>query len=701
VFQRTGDDIIMNDFYSLSISEIIVTDSISASISLVVMLVLVRSLALMVIPFINLVCSLLWTLGALYLVILVASVGTFVPAIVIAVMIAMTIDYSLFMLVRFRKELDLLSPNGEPISKEDYLEAVHTTVCFAGHVISVSGTTLAISFAGICMLRIELLVTLGLGAAMGLFCTIFVNLSMGPSLLLAFPSFFAKPGIIPCAPHLFREDNCCGNKEGEDAKSDKSLPVNGTVAEERVALLPDDESADATDSEKHESSPEKGEEEEEEDLQKKKIKETILASGWYHISEILTGKEGSWLIILLVIGALLPVMYSVRWFKYTVSNALVFTEDLPAMKTLTDMESHFPPGMLYPFYLGAVPKNDSIGGTFTKEYFEMVPKVIKQIKNVTNNGIDDSGVLSTAYAYGSDIDYDMAKDFLDPNSSWYNTSEAKMYRMLTDRVLSKDRQASIIMLMVNFNPNSGPITEWVDSVRDQVLENLTKTSAWNWSLSSVFVDEVDVCNASFEVFPRMISITIVIIVVLVAIAFKSLVLPLRLVFSLSLTVLWTYGAATLIFCMGAVDFIPSMKDVNALYWLIPIIVLTIIVGLGIDYDVFLFSRITEERERGYSPDEAIRLGYYHTGGVITGAGVVMSIAFSGLMLSKQHILQQLGFFLSISVLLDTFVIRMLLVPALLHLLGKANWWPRNLPPPSIPDLRASDNAPPLRGVNSE
>ena len=668
--ERTGDDIIMQDFYSLCVSEIIVTDSISASIALLVMLVLVRSLVLMIIPFLNLVCALLCTLGAMYAITLAANVATFVPAIIIAVLIAMTIDYSLFMLVRFRRELDEVSPNGEAISDHDYEEAVHTTVCFAGHVISISGSTLAIAFAGICMLRIELLVTMGLGAALGLFCTILVNLTLGPAMLFTFPRFFATPGIIPCAPQFL------ARKKHKSSTSKDTMTINNI----------DSTSATQTTSE---TQPLIGDKKGTDMEGEKETKEEITSSGWYRIASLLTKTEGAWLIIFLVTLALFPIMYGVRWFKISVNNSLVFTPDLPAMKTLNDMQESFPPGMLYPFYLSAVARNESVGGTFTQEYFAAIPDVIKNIKNVTNNEVDDSGIISTAFAYGSEVDFEMAREFLDPTSPEYNSSYAQMYRMLTDRVLSKDagHNSSLTMLMVNFNPNGGPIREWVLAVRG-VLDNLNEHSPWYWTLSSVFVALVDVCAESFGAFPMMISITVIVIVVLVAVAFRSVVLPLRLVLSLGLTIVWTYGAASLVFCMDALDWLPGLKDVNALYWLIPLVVLTIIVGLGIDYDVFLFSRITEERERGYTADEAIRLGYYHTGGVITGAGVVMAIAFSGLMISKQHVLQQLGFFLSISVLLDTFVIRMLLVPALLHLLGDANWWPHKMPRPHLPDLCA-------------
>ena len=674
--ERTGDDIIMQDFYSLCVSEIIVTDSISASIALLVMLVLVRSLVLMLIPFLNLVCALLCTLGAMYGIALAANVATFVPAIIIAVLIAMTIDYSLFMLVRFRRELDEVSPNGEPISDHDYEEAVHTTVCFAGHVISISGSTLAIAFAGICMLRIELLVTMGLGAALGLFCTILVNLSLGPALLFTFPRFFAIPGIIPCVPQFLAR-----KKQHKSSSSNDTMTINNVDSSNQTQTTSETQPLIG---DKKETKPE-GENE---------TKEEITSSGWYRIASLLTKTEGSWLIIFLVTIALFPIMYGVRWFRISVNNSLVFTPDLPAMKTLNDMQENFPPGMLYPFYLSAVARNESVGGTFTEEYFAAVPEVIKDIKNATDNGVDDSGIISTAFAYGSDVDFEMAREFMDPTSPEYNSSYAQMYRMLTDRVLSKDagHNSSLVMLMVNFNPNGGPIREWVLAVRG-VLDRLNEHSAWYWTLSSVFVDLVDVCAESFGAFPMMISITVIVIVVLVAVAFRSVVLPLRLVLSLGLTIVWTYGAASLVFCMDAFDWLPGLQDVSALYWLIPLVVLTIIVGLGIDYDVFLFSRITEERERGYSADEAIRLGYYHTGGVITGAGVVMAIAFSGLMISKQHVLQQLGFFLSTSVLLDTFVIRMLLVPALLHLLGDANWWPHKMPRPHLADLLAPNNKP--------
>lgn len=185
---------------------------------------------------------------------------------------------------------------------------------------------------------------------------------------------------------------------------------------------------------------------------------------------------------------------------------------------------------------------------------------------------------------------------------------------------------------------------------------------------------IDVSSCAFDSFPMMIRITMTIVVVFITISISSLLLPIRLVIAIGLTILWIYELATLVFNDGVLDWIsPSFSHNSAgLYWIVPLVALSIIVGLGIDYDIFLFSRITEARKDGMSPTEAIRFGYYHTGSVITGAGIVMSIAFCGLIFSKQPVLRQIGFFLSTSVLLDTFIIRMLVVPTLLYFLGDLN-----------------------------
>jgi uncharacterized membrane protein YdfJ with MMPL/SSD domain len=107
---------------------------------------------------------------------------------------------------------------------------------------------------------------------------------------------------------------------------------------------------------------------------------------------------------------------------------------------------------------------------------------------------------------------------------------------------------------------------------------------------------------------------------------------------------------------------------------------SIIVGLALDYDVFLISRILEYRQEGLDHESSIVAGLYSTGGIITAAGLIMAVAFGGLMFSSSPVLYQWSFLLTSAVLLDTFVIRTLVVPIVLGWTGKFSWWPRRLPP---------------------
>jgi RND superfamily putative drug exporter len=118
----------------------------------------------------------------------------------------------------------------------------------------------------------------------------------------------------------------------------------------------------------------------------------------------------------------------------------------------------------------------------------------------------------------------------------------------------------------------------------------------------------------------------------------------------------------------------NLKSIHSLYWLVPVMSFSILVGLGLDYDIFLVSRIYEYRLLGFTSDSAVVKGIYRTGSIITGAGVIMAIAFAGLMLSSVSVLNEFGFMLCFAVLFDTFIIRTLLVPALLGLMGDFNWW---------------------------
>lgn len=183
----------------------------------------------------------------------------------------------------------------------------------------------------------------------------------------------------------------------------------------------------------------------------------------------------------------------------------------------------------------------------------------------------------------------------------------------------------------------------------------------------------------------MIIITIVSVVfLLTTIAYRSILISIRLIFTIGLTISWVFGASTLLY--------QDILDSGGLYWILPISCTPLMCGLTMDYDMFLISRIYEYRKRGYSTKAAILKGLHKTGGIITSAGIIMIVAFSALMLSTLEVLQQFGFVLVSCSIIDTFIVRSLFVPAIMLLGVDYNWWPGKMPKETVYSLDSDDES---------
>ena len=188
--------------------------------------------------------------------------------------------------------------------------------------------------------------------------------------------------------------------------------------------------------------------------------------------------------------------------------------------------------------------------------------------------------------------------------------------------------------------------------------------------------------------PTILAGTTSVVVFLIAgLAFRSLLIPLRLLLTIFATLVLTAGSAVLTY--------QTIDGLDGVYWLLPIACGCLVIGLTIDYDVFLVSRIYELRHEGFSTEGAIVRAMDAQSGTITTAGLIMTIAFSSLLLSSTTVLNQWGFMLVVASLYDTFVVRASIVPSLMFAFVEANWWPGRVPAP----LRAVDGAPVSLHVN--
>ena len=144
----------------------------------------------------------------------------------------------------------------------------------------------------------------------------------------------------------------------------------------------------------------------------------------------------------------------------------------------------------------------------------------------------------------------------------------------------------------------------------------------------------------------------------------------------------TFATATLIYCpygSGGGDGPSETEHVTGFHWLVPLLGVSLVTALTLDYDSFVLTRTVELRKRGFSHRMSICKAVSGTGGVVTFAAAIMAVAFGSLILSPVLMLQQFGCVVAAAVLADAFLVRALLVPALMAVAPGAVWWPRRFP----------------------
>jgi RND superfamily putative drug exporter len=169
--------------------------------------------------------------------------------------------------------------------------------------------------------------------------------------------------------------------------------------------------------------------------------------------------------------------------------------------------------------------------------------------------------------------------------------------------------------------------------------------------------------------PLFVAVVVGLSALLLMVVFRSVLIPVKAALLNLLSISAALGAITLVFQDGR--FGAQSGPIEAF---IPVMIFAIVFGLSMDYEVFLVSRIHEEWERTRDPSHAVREGLAATGKVITAAAAIMIVVFAAFVLSPDRMLQQFGLGLAVAVLLDAVVIRCLIVPAVMQLLGRHAWW---------------------------
>ena len=203
--------------------------------------------------------------------------------------------------------------------------------------------------------------------------------------------------------------------------------------------------------------------------------------------------------------------------------------------------------------------------------------------------------------------------------------------------------------------------------------------------------ELDYQHAVFGNFPLMFAVIALLTIALLARAFRSIVLAVKAVLLNLISMAAAFGVITWFWQLGhGSSFVFGIPATGAITFWIPLMVFAFLFGLSMDYEVFILTRVREEYDRTGSTDRAIVEGLGRTGRLVTSAALILFLSFASLASAPNTDVKVLATGLGVGILLDATVVRALLVPALVSLLGRWNWW---FPKPVARVLRV---APPPR-----
>jgi RND superfamily putative drug exporter len=185
---------------------------------------------------------------------------------------------------------------------------------------------------------------------------------------------------------------------------------------------------------------------------------------------------------------------------------------------------------------------------------------------------------------------------------------------------------------------------------------------------------VDFLRQAYRYFPWLVGAVLVLTYLLLLRAFRSLLLPLKAVLLNLLSVGAAYGMLVIVFKWGAGHALVGLYRLDQVEGWIPIFLFAMLFGLSMDYEVFLVTRMREARDELGDNREAVGYGLERTGRIVTAAAIIMVAAFSGFVAGRVVGLQQFGLGLAVAILVDATIVRALLVPSLMAVLGRWNWW---------------------------
>jgi RND superfamily putative drug exporter len=243
---------------------------------------------------------------------------------------------------------------------------------------------------------------------------------------------------------------------------------------------------------------------------------------------------------------------------------------------------------------------------------------------------------------------------------------------VTQPRLSPSGRIAVIRAYPASAPQDHGTTELVNSLRDTLRPQLERRTGLKILVGGFTAGSIDFSNVLANKLPLFIAIVVVLSALLLFVMFRSLVIPIQAAAMNLLSIGGALGATVLVFQQGWLGSVLGLQKGPVEPW-VPVLMFAVVFGLSMDYEVFLVSRVREEWVRRRDAKLAVADGIAFTGRVISAAAAIMICVFLSFMLGDERSVKEFGFGLAIAVFLDAIVVRCVMLPAVLELLGAVTW----------------------------
>lgn len=689
----TGPTFLKRSVMEVVREEILGHDCALMPISAGILALRLGSLKMLIFPLCSIFMSVPLAFSLCYFYSLSTLVVSYAPTMVWLLSVALGLDYSLFMLTRYKEE----RRNGASVE-----DAVVVMIMSSGQVIVLSGTVLMVAYATMLFLPGSVK-SVSFSSCAAILMTMLVQLTFLPALLTVCPSVAGMPDVEDVPSHSETTDvrfvDLRNGKESrarasfmESESVDSMVPVMALEAEhpnnpERFGYAPATAPGQGWDS------PER--------------KALQHASGcWFSLGSVLTRFP---------LNIIIPSICYIIFFPFT--NELLhyrpahgFVMEVPQHRQEWALSNEIGQrfvgdvGCFFPIFIIMVADEqwtspNSTGSVDIRDqrFFEancqMVDALIRASKGTPYELTADSFRSVTFHEPSASGQGDVACDSY-AQGQWFrssfltrNSMSAQLSKQLMNAFVSPNHDAIITVLYPSIDAFSDAAFDLVRTTRKVLEQESQRTDHeglvfLTHSFTGVNMDTIQIMS---ERLPVAFAGCAIISFCFIAASFGAIFIPVKLFFTIILPITWTYGVGICVYKYGwlawtGLEGVTPVGD-GGLMWMAPVYTLTIILGLALDYDIFLFSRVWEFRKQGFGDKESIQLGLAATGPIITTAGLIFCVTFSGLLLSTIPLTNQIGFLFAFSMLIDTFVVRTILVPAMLSMWPALNYWPSSLPVP--------------------